>query len=67
MGFNSARNPKKYHANPHEDEIISGGLSRILMYQRGPISNLGTPKIKDKLDVIREVEPQSVRGDSNAG
>jgi len=40
-------------ANPHEDEIISGGLSRIKVYNKGFTSTNNSPKT-EKLEVIRE-------------
>ncbi|TNV81584.1 hypothetical protein FGO68_gene11118 [Halteria grandinella] len=49
---------KRRVANPHEDEVISGGLSRILMYQRGAQAvGFNTTVGNNKhLEVIKESE-----------
>ncbi len=45
--------------NPHEDGIISGGINRVLQYQKGnPYTTVGSP-VNQKLEVIREQEPMA--------
>lgn len=53
--YNTTR--KRRVVNPHEEEVISGGLSRILMYQRGAKAvGFSTTAKNSYLEVIKESE-----------
>jgi hypothetical protein len=45
--------------NPHEDGIITGGINRVLQYQKGnPYTTLNSPT-NQKLEVVREYDAAS--------